>query len=145
MRFTPAAKEKRQAQREALESGAETFVWPCAIHGEQAESDSRHGGCIGCRQMTVEARQAKRDKAAAALAEKHKVRPPKRFLGLRREEALEASARAYQERKEAESRTRIAKLREEWRRYEIEREQRKAQRMADADTTERPLAKLDSV
>lgn len=43
MRFTPASKDKRQAQFAALESGTETFVWPCAIHGEQAVSDSRQG------------------------------------------------------------------------------------------------------
>ncbi|MGF6265039.1 hypothetical protein OKW49_005967 [Paraburkholderia youngii] len=55
MRSTPASKDKRHAQLEALEAGAETFVWPCAIHGEQAQSDSRHGWCIACRALAVEA------------------------------------------------------------------------------------------
>lgn len=78
MRSTATSRAKRHAQRAALETGEETFVWPCAIHGERATSDSQCGWCIECRAMAIEARTAERDRAAAQLREKHLKRPPRR-------------------------------------------------------------------
>lgn len=86
--------------------------------------------------MNVAALQAKRDKTAAQLAEKHRTRAPTRLLGRRLEEVREASAREYQERKKAESRARIERMRAEFQRYEIERERRReAHRRVEASLT----------
>ncbi|BCZ78509.1 hypothetical protein PTKU64_21840 [Paraburkholderia terrae] len=69
MKSTRAAKAKRLAQLTALEAGLETFAFHCAIHGPEALSDTAHGWCIECRQMTIDQRSAKLQHRAEYRAE----------------------------------------------------------------------------
>lgn len=69
MLATRASRDKRKAQADAVAAGQATFVYPCAIHGERAVSDSAYGWCIECRSMAAAHSKAKAERKAARLGE----------------------------------------------------------------------------